>query len=185
MTLGVLVGPGLAAVAVRRADEVVAPAEEHRAELEAPGAELGDALRERAAGALALRRRRPRRTRAELQALRGVPAVGDAPVRLQDLVARGGDEAVAGVGRLRVAVAEVVCGAPSAPRTSARLRWLIIGDVEVACHAQVVAVLLEAGGELATVLRVVAVESSAPVSLRRIAENRPRLRPGDSIGVGP
>ena len=57
--------------------------------------------------------------------------------------------------------------------------------VEVACHAQVVAVLLEAGGELATVLRVVAVESSAPVSLRRIAENRPRLRPGDSIGVGP
>jgi hypothetical protein len=68
---------------------------------------------------------------AEVDALRGVPVVGDAPF-LQALVAGRGDEAVARVGGFGVAAAEVV-----------------LGRVEVAGHAQAVAGGLEARGKFA------------------------------------
>ena len=87
--LGVLVGPGFAAVAVRGADEVVLPPEEHGVELEA---------------------------------LRGVPAVGDAPVRLQDLVAGEEDQAVAGVRTTVVAVAEEMTDTPISDQARRRFR---------------------------------------------------------------
>src|SRR5450759_4016814 len=138
MAFGAGVGPGAGSAFGAGAllpDEVGPPGEQYAVELQPLGAELGDALAQVAAGAMALLAVAV--PGAEAHHLGGLVVVGDAPL-LQDLVAGRGDEAVARVGGFRVASVEVV-----------------LGGVEVAGQAQVVAGGLEARGQLAPARAVV------------------------------
>ena len=99
VVLGAGVGPGVAGP-----QQVGPPGEEHTVELEALGAELGDALAQVSAGAMAVVAVAV--PGAEAHDLGGLVVVGDAPLG-EDLVAGGGDETVAGGGSLRVALVEV------------------------------------------------------------------------------
>src|SRR5665648_282455 len=128
MALGAGVGPGAGSACGAGAllpHEVGPPRQQHAVELQPLGAELGDALAQVAAGAMALL----------AVAVPGPRRIGYTPL-LQDLVPGRGDEAVARVGGFGVAGVEVV-----------------LGRVEVAGHGQVVAGGLEARGQLVATCR--------------------------------